>query len=406
MVCLSVCLQRSSRGRTLKPASFSHPSTSIHYSYDMRGNFIGLDAPVVDLTLDTSGFIMSDSLSVRQPRQMKRETDSEKMEGGGDEGESVGEGEGGREGEVAQLRGKKSEGKTTKKRQKRVSRVIPLELSRKKVIATAAVTDEREEGEEGGEGGGEREEEKEVVEEEPKEDSTRKAAGGVSGDKKERARSSKQSRGRKETTECERGPLRKQPAGKLRQTDIVTDPLEEKKKVKRNESKKEPETGHREKEMEVREEVERGEEREGERWRRGENVAEDCLVTPGPPTGVNLSKVKVHHKEAKKKRVSISNEVVVMGAGRRGGGEEEGEKGEGRGGEWSSNDRRKLSRYEIVFVYRILELQCYVVMQSCSFKLNPVLIYCSKHSSHTYYYYALFLPPPPQKGGSFCPCNN
>lgn len=347
MVCLSVCLQRSSRGRTLKPASFSHPSTSIHYSYDMRGNFIGLDAPVVDLTLDTSGFIMSDSLSVRQPRQVKRETDSEKMEGGG-EGESVGEGEGGREGEVAQLRGKKSEGKTTKKRQKRVSRVIPLELSRKKVTATAAVTDEREE-REGGEGGGEREEEEEVVEE-PKEESTREAAGSVSGDKKkERARgSSKQSRGRKETTESERGPPRKQPAGKLRQTDIMTDPLEEnkeKKRAKRNESKKEAEAGDREKEMEVRgEEVEREEEREEERWRRGENVAEDCLVTPGPPTGVNLSRVKVHHKEAKKKRVSISNEVVVMGAGRRGGGEEEGEKGEGRGGEWSSNDRRKLSR--------------------------------------------------------------
>ena len=55
-----LCVQRSSRGRTLKPASSGvtgNTSMSI-YSYDMRGNFIGLSSPVIDLTLsDTSGYV-------------------------------------------------------------------------------------------------------------------------------------------------------------------------------------------------------------------------------------------------------------------------------------------------------------------------------------------------------------
>ena len=67
--------QRSSRGRTLKPSTYSSMSPFLNlssdlYSYDMHGSFQGISSPVIDLTVE-GNFVV-------KPRQSKRRVKREK----------------------------------------------------------------------------------------------------------------------------------------------------------------------------------------------------------------------------------------------------------------------------------------------------------------------------------------
>ena len=278
---------------------------------------------MVDLTLETSGYLMNDSLSTRKPRQVKKETVPE-------DGEEGDEGGGG----VTKSRGKERKGgrKNQKKTVKR-SRVIPVSLSRRKntVIIPSETTE--------GEGVGEKGEEEQLGEDTTKKptSSEEDRGGGVGAVTVEQSNQNDDGR---EQQERELEPPE--------ETDVIIKTTEREKK--REEKKKEREK-RKEDDREERE-SERGGGRgsEGGRDWRNEKVVEDCLVSPGSPRSVSLSRVKLRHKEAKK-RVSISNEVIVMGAGRGGGEEERRERGEGESCEWTSSNRRKLSRYSTVHVF-------------------------------------------------------
>ena len=285
----------------------------------MRGNFIGLSGPVVDLTLETSGYLMNDSLSTRRPRQVKKETVPEDGEEGEEGGESRGKERKG---------GRKNQKKTAKR-----SRVIPVSLSRRK--NTVIIPSETSEGE----GEGEKGEEEQLGEDTAK-NTTRSEEDRDGVVEAVTVEHSNQNDDGNELSESE--PVRNQPP---EGTDIIVKTTEREKK--REEKKKEREK-RREKDSEERE-SERGGGRESEGggdWR-NEKVVEDCLVSPGSPRSLPLSRVKLRHKEAKK-RVSISNKVIVMGVGRGGGEEERRERAEGESCEWTSSHRRKLSRYSTV----------------------------------------------------------
>ena len=281
------------------------------YSYDMMGNFIGLNSPVIDLTLDTSGYIANDnsfsSSGKRRQRPKKEVVSSESVVGG-----SEGVREKGRGGEVSKPQKKGEDTNSAKRHQKRRKRLIPLSLSRLKKRAGVATASEEEEEEERGE----REEESVSVTRSHSVERGRDSDGGKSR-QRHREKSNKAAisshkggkRGRKSTRD-ESITHQSQLAAETSAVDEGT------------------ETERREREAER-------EEREVES---GGVAAEDCLVSPLPPAPQALSRVKVRHKQAKK-RVSISNEVIVMGGG--------GESGEGVSvgrGEWSLADQRNLCR--------------------------------------------------------------
>ena len=285
----------------------------------MRGNFIGLASPVIDLTtLDTSGYVASNdsfsSSSVKRRVKPKKELMSleavEGVSGEGVRGEGVrGEGQ-------SQKRDQKKggEGKIVSKKQpKRRSRLIPLALVRATARRPATASSEDDAG---GEGGG-----KEGV----SLDNTRDKESGKSS---KGLRQKKKIRGKVPTSAKETRASKKKSITEEEEEEAATS----KGLVEDVVTGLEETTGREEGE---------GEREEGERG----TVLEDCLVSPSRPKPRSPSRfeprspsrikprspsrVKVVHKLAKKK-VSISNEVVVMGES---------------GGEWSSVDQRDLFRY-------------------------------------------------------------
>ena len=324
----------------------------------MRGNFIGLASPVIDLTtLDTSGYVASNdsfsSSSVKRRVKPKKELMSleavegvsgegvsgegvrgEGVSGGGVRGEGVrGEGEGVR-GEGVRGEGVRGDGQSqkrdqkkggegkivSKKQPKRRSRLIPLALVRATARRPATASSEDDAG---GEGGG-----KEGV----SLDNTRDKESGKSS---KYLRQKKKVGGKVPTSAKETRATKKKSI-----TEEAATAAASKGSVGGVVTVLEETTGREEGE---------GEREEGERG----TVLEDCLVSPSRPKPRSPStvkprspsrvkprspsrvkprspsRVKVVHKLAKKK-VSISNEVVVMGEG---------------GGEWSSLDQRDLFRY-------------------------------------------------------------
>ena len=273
----------------------------------MRGNFIGLASPVIDLTLDVSGYLTNDSISSGRRRRVKKETvvPGKVVEGGEGEGVKVGrESEGGRgerEGEdsTANEKEKRKGGKGVKKQSKRKSRVVPLELTKHSRRGVAA--GERKEGE------------GDVVPRETDSSVEREGQG-----EPEPASSSGSSKRQRHTAKSSRVATSVVGETERRESSV------EDTAAKLGETPSETAEGGRE---------------EGQGG--GEGVVDDCLVSPGRPSGLALPKVKVHHKAAKK-RVSISKEVLVIGG-------EEGRCGrEGRDGEWTPAERRKLSRYAYI----------------------------------------------------------
>ena len=367
-------LQRSSRGRMLKPASFSlAANTSMNiYSYDMRGNFIGLASPVIDLTMcssDTSGFLVnSGNESVILGRRVKQEPPSER--GTAEEGEGIvvecragGDQEtvradARREREKKKVKRHKKDkivqdlGKEEqKKHRRRKSRcVIPLALKKAKKPTAQGVEHEGEgEGDVGedrtdsqlDEGGGgaaaavSRGEEGE-------------GCGGdvlLQNDQHEGNDATKKNRDSEIKKELEtlsnKSSKQGAPADVLLQRDDV--PFSSS-AAKENDS--ELNDGM------VSDQTEKGVPTEAEGMdsiRATQETGVDCLVGTMKNTTQDgrrpMTKVKVHHKAAKK-RVSISNEVIVMGGrrGRRDGGRgDTGEEG-GDKKEWSVTDLKKLSK--------------------------------------------------------------
>ena len=123
--CVCVCLQRSSRGRTLKPSREAlgwHNSSDDLYSYSMDGSFTGLTNPAttIDLTL------LPDEPPLPPRRAVKSKVKKEKAVSLGGEGDRVGNHL------SVKPRSAKSasdvEGSLPKRRRKRRSRLLPSSL--------------------------------------------------------------------------------------------------------------------------------------------------------------------------------------------------------------------------------------------------------------------------------------
>ena len=133
----------------LKPTSSSLSTNTDIYSYDMRGNLIGLAGPVIDLTVvsDTSGFLTSGNdesalWGARRVKQELKECSSEGVESESD-GSTATKEKGRKKGQ--QLQKDRSEKHVPKDEQKKNNPkrkhrgVIPLGLRRAKKLAPPEV---------------------------------------------------------------------------------------------------------------------------------------------------------------------------------------------------------------------------------------------------------------------------
>lgn len=299
------------------------------YSYDMRGNFIGLSSPVIDLTItsDTSGFFTSGNVS---GQQVKRELAKE------GEGAEETEGEGGVEKEKEVKKKKESkavtrvqrnegskEGLKKNKRRKSYS-VIPSALRKTKKSTVRSVDSgntSQEEEEVSGVSEQEAHKEKTVAEDK----STKRLASKVErkgqrsgprdgrGDPGSESSDTTTQNGKSSNQETVAGSRRRRKKGNTAGTKKVVDGVAGSDSIITGKS---------------------GAEKDSE-------LVTDCLVDTMETTRDNvgnLRKVKVQHKKAKR-GVSISDRVVVMGEG---GGERGG--GENSPKEWTKTEVQKLSR--------------------------------------------------------------
>lgn len=296
------------------------------YSYDMRGNFIGLSSPVIDLTItsDTSGFFTSGNVS---GQQVKREL---AKEGEGAE-ETDGEGVVEKEKEVKKKKESKAvtrvqrnegskEGLKKNKRRKSYS-VIPSALRKTKKSTVRSVDN----------GNTSQEEASGVSEQEVRKEKT------VAEDKSTKRLASKVERkGRRSGPRGVRGDTGSDSSdtttqnGKSSDQDTVAGGRRRRKKVNTAGTKKvlDGAVGS--------DSITTG--KSGAE--KGSELATDCLVDTMETTQDivgNRRKIKVQHKKAKR-GVSISDQVVVMGeGGGRGGGENSPK-------EWTKTEVQKLSR--------------------------------------------------------------
>ena len=349
-VCVLI-LQRSSRGRTLKPASSSlvaNTSMSI-YSYDMRGNFIGLSSPVIDLTISSSETTSSVFPTSGNESVLTGGVKQEQPSGGreeGEEGVGVGgekeerratgrigvRGGGGKRESVAGSQKRKSVQDTLKEGQKKQRRkkshsVIPPGLRKTRKSVAQEVASEQDEG----------------ASEDAEEERT------VSRHGEEGETATRDVEAVSEEEEKEKGEEEeREGAGDVvlrrRSKDPEMPPMIATREKRRDKSQIESE----------REKMPLDSNTTGERAAPAgvDKVKTDCLVDSpekAEDIGRRVTKVKVRHK-AVKKRVLISDEVTVIGGcseGERESGERRrGEKLRKAGGdvEWSSSESKKLSK--------------------------------------------------------------